>query len=170
MKKIELTNNQILKEMVKIIKKKGYTYSFEKELHVDIQNCEPIDVKNEQYNCRTQSKNYFYFLDKEFNLLAVLQGSKYLEDYEGFTMLYNSSKNPLNRIVLEPLSTYILMITSEMREQYNPHIMYKEYKKFQENEYYKNQSATRHRTRKIIERRSSLSVSIVRSCRRQQYD
>jgi hypothetical protein len=112
----QLTGNQILKGMVKRVWKNNRE-SFIRKLHVNIEKCEPINVKGQKYT-KDQQSNLFFFLDEEFKIIMVLEGSKYLRDWEQYgTFPYDT---PWNRKNMEPFASYILMVTPEMQKQYKP--------------------------------------------------
>jgi hypothetical protein len=112
-----LTGNQILKGMINKIWKEGRTY-FIKKLHVDIENCNPINVKELKYT-KDQKENLFFFLDNNLKILMVLKGSEYKKEWSNYGAFPYDV--PWNRKNIEPLSTYVLMITPEMIKEYKPH-------------------------------------------------
>lgn len=109
-----LTNNQILKNMVQRVYKNGRK-SFVQLLHVNVETCEPKDVTNCKYS-KEWKENFFYFLNSSFRIIVVLKGSDWQEKYKSYGEYPDGT--PWNRKNIEPMSTYVLMITPEMRKEY----------------------------------------------------
>lgn len=117
--------NYILKKLAKTLyNRESYRNKMPKLvslLKVDIQTCTPIYFNEMVYKKKEHEECHFLFLDKDFKLMAILEGNGRDEkvfsniEYYEWDRGYGGYEVKKNRKNLTAEATHILMITPEMR-------------------------------------------------------